>query len=318
MNQPDNRYFQEFWHGKRYYSLDAYMKNRFGKKIGKIALDEGFTCPNRDGTLDSRGCTFCSPQGSGDFAVPLSQIVTAEPYIAYFQAFTCTYGPIHRLRLLYEKALSDPLAIGISIATRPDCLGDEVLHLLSFLADKYKEKLIWIELGLQTIHEKTAAAIRRGYSLPCFTKAVRDLHHINIPVIVHVILGLPGETFSMMHQTVEYLNDQHIFGIKFQLLHVLEGTDMGKDYENGLFEVLSTEDYLTVLTDCIGRLSPEVVIHRVTGDGPGKILLAPTWSRNKKKVLNELHHKMKINNIYQGKYRKGSFECHKNLLPYTN
>ena len=293
------------WRSKRYYSLEAFLKNQYGHRIKKIAIDAGFTCPNRDGTLDTRGCIFCSAGGSGDFAVPPASVTATEPYIAYFQAYTCTYAPVPVLEQLYRKTLEDPLVVGLSIGTRPDCLPADVLTLLQQLRQDYPEKFIWIELGLQTIHETTAVYIRRGYPLSRFTQAVEDLHAINIPVIVHVILGLPKETEIMMLETIKYLNTLPIFGIKLQLLHVLQGTDLAQDYANGYFETLSMEDYLNILTHCIEQLSPHTVIHRVTGDGPKELLLAPRWSTDKKKVLNTLHHHMKLQNAYQGKYWKG-------------
>lgn len=293
------------WHGKRYYSLDAYLKNTYGQKFKKISIDAGFTCPNRDGTLGSRGCIFCSAGGSGDFALPYGSVVAAEPYIAYFQAYTCTYAPVASLDIIYRSALEDPLVIGISIVTRPDCLPPEVLSLLADLKIKYPEKFIWIELGLQTIHEKTAYYIRRGYPLHCFSHAVRQLHLLGIPVITHVILGLPGETKAMMLQTIDYLNDTPISGVKLQLLHILKNTDLALDYEQELFSALSLNGYLDLLISCIRRLSPDTVIHRVTGDGPKELLIAPLWSRDKKKVLNSLHHRMKQEDAYQGKDWKG-------------
>lgn len=307
---------KDVWHGKRYYSLDSYLKNKYGRRIKKIAINAGFSCPNRDGTLDNRGCIFCSEGGSGDFAIPYSNLypekgynrdLTGEDsYIAYFQAFTCTYGSPEQLEKLYDKALSDPLAAGISIATRPDCLSDEIIHVLSKLQKKYLSKFIWIELGLQTIHEKTAAYIRRGYSLECFSHAVHALATAHIPVVVHVILGLPGENSSMTVSTIQYLNTLPIFGIKLQLLHVLSGTDLAKDYEDSQFCVLEMEEYLNLLINCIEQLSPTVALHRITGDGPKNLLIAPLWSANKKKVLNTFHHLMKLQDSYQGKYWKGS------------
>lgn len=294
------------WHGKRYYSLDAYIKNTYGHKINKIAIDAGFTCPNRDGSLDTRGCIFCSEGGSGDFAVPFFSIDAAHPYIAYFQSYTGTYAPAERLEHIYGQALSDPAVCGISIATRPDCLPDEVLALLGRLKAAYPHKFIWIELGLQTIHEQTARYIRRGYALDSFTRSMHALTALHIPVVVHVILGLPGESETMMLETIEYLSTLPLFGIKLQLLHVLAGTDLAADYRNGAFSVLTMEEYLHSLINCIERLSPDIVIHRVTGDGPKDLLLAPLWSANKKKVLNTLHHRMKLRNSYQGKYWKGS------------
>ena len=279
----------------------------------KIAIDAGFTCPNRDGTLDTRGCIFCSTGGSGEFALPLSPSASlseitngtdeaAEPFIAYFQAYTCTYAPVPLLERLFRDALEHPFSAGISIATRPDCLPEEVLSLLDRLKKDYPAKFLWIELGLQTIHEKTAVYIRRGYPLSCFAQAVSALHELSLPVIVHVILGLPHETEMMMLQTIDYLNRLPVSGIKLQLLHVLKNTDLAADYEKGLFQTLSRDEYLEILIHCIERLSPDIVLHRVTGDGTGRLLIAPLWSLEKKKVLNELHHRMKVLDSYQGKY----------------
>ena len=293
------------WQSKRYYSLEAFLKNQYGHRIKKIAIDAGFTCPNRDGTIDTRGCIFCSAGGSGDFAVPPASVTASEPYIAYFQAYTCTYAPVPVLEQLYRKTLEEPLVVGISIGTRPDCLPEEVLTLLATLKQDYPDKFIWIELGLQTIHETTAAYIRRGYPLSRFTQAVKDLAAIHIPVIVHVILGLPGETENMMLETIEYLNTLPIFGIKLQLLHVLQHTDLATDYADGHFQVLTMEGYLNILIRCIEHLAPHIVLHRVTGDGPKDLLIAPRWSTDKKRVLNTLHHYMKLQNTYQGKYWKG-------------
>lgn len=300
---PDYPSLPEKWQGRRYYSLDAFLKYSYGHRIKKTAIDAGFTCPNRDGTLGRRGCIFCSAGGSGDFAVPPASITAEEPFIAYFQAYTCTYAPVPVLEKLYRDALEHPLVEGISIATRPDCLPNQVLQLLAKLQKDYPHKFIWIELGLQTIHEETARYIRRGYSLPCFARAMEQLQALHIPVIIHVILGLPGETKEMMLQTIEYLNSFSIFGIKLQLLHVLKDTDLAADYESGRFHTLTMEEYLAILIECIEHLSPDIVIHRVTGDGPKDLLIAPLWSRNKRQVLNTLHQQMKLQNSYQGKYR---------------
>lgn len=301
---------------KPYYALDQYLKETFGEKIYKIALDAGMTCPNRDGKLGTRGCIFCSEGGSGDFAAKqaasiseqLSQGLTyfkekkvGNRFIAYFQSYTNTYAPVSRLQEVFESALREDHIAGISIATRPDCLSEEIILLLQRLQTAYSDKFIWVELGLQTIHEKTAGYIRRGYPLSVFEKAVSDLHHIGIPVIVHVILGLPGENKSMMLQTCQYLNHLSVFGIKLQLLHVLQYTDLADDYQKGLFEVLSLEDYLDIVISCLEVLSPDIVIHRVTGDGPKDILIAPLWSCNKRNVLNSLHKEMKNRNTWQGR-----------------
>ncbi len=324
-----NDFYREYtsvWYGKPYYSLDAYFKRTFGFKCYKIALDGGFTCPNRDGTIGIGGCIFCSAGGSGDFSVSttnsptiddqihaglslMKSKATGNHFVAYFQAFTNTYGPIDKLRTLYTNALSHESIIGISIATRPDCLGEDVLHLLSELQAAFPNKFIWIELGLQTIHAATARYIRRGYELNVFETAADALQKRNIPFIVHVILGLPGETLDMILETIDYLNKIHPFGIKLQLLHVLKETDLATDYEMGKFDVLTEETYLEWVGACIARLEPDIVLHRVTGDGPKSLLVAPLWSANKRAVLNHLHQYLKTTEIYQGKnfYDAGTF-----------
>lgn len=307
--------FPDFWLDRPYYSLDAYCKKRYGAKVYKIALDAGLTCPNRDGTLGHRGCIFCSAGGSGDFAVkPMNSVAdqlktgqemfgkkkTGNLFIAYFQAYTNTYGKLEYLAEIYEEALKQPQIVGISIATRPDCLPDEVLNLLETLKQKYPAKDIWIELGLQTIHENTATYIRRGYTLDVFDKAVANLKARNIPIIVHVILGLPGETTQMVQKTIQYLNQLSIFGIKLQLLHVLKNTDLADDYLAGKFETLSKDDYMDLLIMCLKSLSPDIVIHRLTGDGPKDLLIAPTWSLYKRDFFNSLHRHLKQTGEYQG------------------
>lgn len=306
---------------KPYYTLDAWCKEHYGEKLYKIALDAGLTCPNRDGTLDTRGCVFCSAGGSGDFAARgndlrrqlqegkalLASKKTGSRYIAYFQAYTNTYGPVSYLETIFAAALNEPDIAGISIATRPDCLPEEVMKLLTDLKNRFPDKFIWIELGLQTIHEKTALCIRRGYPLSCFDEAVRKLKQAQIPVIAHVILGLPGETSNMVLDTIRYLNQSGIWGIKLQLLHVLKGTDLAQDYLAGKFETLTLDSYLNLLISCIRTLSPDIVIHRVTGDGPKDLLIAPQWSKSKRYVLNSLHHRMKLEAIRQGQdYESGT------------
>lgn len=301
---------QTDWHGKPYYSLDAWCKNTYQHKCYKVALNAHMSCPNRDGTLGTRGCIFCSEGGSGDFAGDLTSGIrkiadklpdmTSPCIIAYFQAYTNTYAPYSYLEKVYTEALSYPLVCGISIATRPDCLPEEVLDLLSSLKERFPDKFIWIELGLQTIHQRTADFIRRGYELPCFEAAMKHLNAIGIPVIVHVILGLPGETEAQMLETVQYLNAFHPFGIKLQLLHVLENTDLADCYRNGDFDVLTKDAYLEIVTSCLELLSPDIVVHRVTGDGPKEILIAPQWSADKRDVLNSLHALMKKKNAHQG------------------
>lgn len=307
------------WHGKPYYSLDAYCKNVYHHKLYKIALNAHLTCPNRDGTLDVRGCIFCSRGGSGEFAVPISEKSAndmerqlaeglklfgtknvGEEFIAYFQAYTNTYGPLPYLEQIYRSALRHPKIRGVSIATRPDCVGDDIVSLLQRLAKDYPEKFIWIELGLQTIHEETARHIRRGYELPVFEDAFHRLSAAGIPVIVHMILGLPDETSDLILESVDYLSALRPFGVKLQLLHVLKDTDLAREYEEGQFDVLTKEAYLALLSECIAHLDPTIVIHRVTGDGRGTDLIAPDWSRNKKDVLNSLHHLLKVQGITQG------------------
>ena len=311
---PDN--IKREWHGKPYYSLDSYCKNTFHHKCYKIALNARMSCPNRDGTLGTRGCIFCSKGGSGDFAVDMAgksmpeqltegrfkfgSKATGQDLIAYFQAYTNTYAPLPYLEEVYRSALDHPEICGISIATRPDCLGSDVLALLAKLKNEYPDKFLWIELGLQTIHEDTARYIRRGYPLSCFERACYDLHALQIPFIVHTILGLPGETDTQVLETMEYLNRIAPFGIKLQLLHVLKDTDLAKDYLEGKFEALTPDHYLDLVISCLAHLSPDIVIHRVTGDGPKDLLIAPTWSLDKRNVLNSLHHLMKEQGIRQG------------------
>lgn len=287
-------------------TLNQYLRERFGRKIYKISISGGFTCPNRDGTLDTRGCIFCSAGGSGDFAEDKNLSITEqidlgkrrvaakmpEGYIAYFQAFTNTYAPVERLRALYSEAIEHPCIVAVSIGTRPDCLSDEVLDLI---AELNLLKPVWIELGLQTIHEKSAEYIRRGYSLPVYERAVRELRARNIETITHVILGLPGESREEMLQTVKYVGESGVQGIKLQLLHVLEGTDLALDYRNGLFEVMTMDDYISLIKDCVDILPDDIVIHRLTGDGPKRILIAPEWTKDKKRVLNALNKELGIN-----------------------
>lgn len=284
-----------------YYSLNQYLQDTFGQKIYKISLDGGFTCPNRDGTLDTRGCIFCSQAGSGEFAQSRKDSITQQiekgkerlkdkiengKYIAYFQAFTNTYAPVERLRELYEEAISHPDIAVLSIATRPDCLSEKILLLLQDLNAK---KPVWVELGLQTIHESSAVYIRRGYPLSVYDEAVKNLKRIGVQVTVHVILGLPGETPEQMKETVSYVGKSGVNGIKLQLLHVIKGTDLEKDYQTGKFRTLEMDEYVNLVADCIALLPPNIVIHRLTGDGDRKTLVAPLWSLDKKRVLNAIN-----------------------------
>lgn len=288
----------------KYTTLNNYLKERFGEKVYKIALNGCFTCPNRDGKIGTKGCIFCSKGGSGDFAESPDLTITEQiengkkrlekkikngKYIAYFQAFTNTYAPVEKLRAIYTEAINHPDIVALSIGTRPDCLGNNVLALLDELN---KIKPIFVELGLQTINEDTARYIRRGYTLEVYDKAVADLHKIGINVVTHIILGLPGESKNDMLKSVEYackVTD----GIKLQLLHILNGTDLAKDYEQVKFEVLTLEQYTEIIKECVQIIPENVVIHRLTGDGAKKDLIAPLWSADKKTVLNTINRALK-------------------------
>ena len=284
-------------------TLNTYLQEKFGTKVYKLALDGGFTCPNRDGTLGIGGCIFCAG-GSGDFAVPcgddvFSAIETAKSlvagkgakkYIAYFQSFTGTYAPLPYLEKLYREAISHPDIAALSIGTRPDCLGDEIITLLAQLN---KIKPVWVELGLQTIHPETAAYIRRGYELDIFDDAVKRLKTAGLEVIVHMIIGLPGESYEMITQTAQYIGRSGADGIKFQLLHVLKGTDLAEDYAAGKFETLSLEEYIRILKGCIESIPDDMVVHRLTGDGAKRDLIAPLWSADKKRTLNAINKALK-------------------------
>lgn len=294
----------------KYYSINNYLKDTFGKKVYKIAINGGFTCPNRDGKTGKRGCIFCSGVGSGDFAGNAKQTITEQieagkalvqekikdiqpSYIAYFQAFTNTYAPVGELRNKYFEAINHPDIVGISIATRPDCIDDEIIGLIEEINSI---KPVWVELGLQTIHNATASYIRRGYELEAYESAVEKLQVIGVHIVTHIILGLPNETKEMMVQSVDYVGKLassfqkfHQFGIKLQLLHVIKGTDLAKEYEAGTFETLSLEEYVDLVVRCLKVLPADMVIHRITGDGDKKTLIAPLWSGDKKRVLNTLN-----------------------------
>lgn len=301
------------WGEKRYHSMDYDLKQLYGEKVYKITLNGGMTCPNRDGKIGHGGCIFCSTAGSGDFAGPATYSITKQlamgkenltkkrpvhSYIAYFQAFTNTYAPVEYLRQIYMEAIQDPDVQILSIATRPDCLPDDVLQLLEEIN---QIKPVWVELGLQTIHPQTATYIRRGYPLEVFEEAVNNLRKRNISVITHTILGLPGENEDMMLETIDYLNKMDIQGIKLQLLHILKGTDLALDYEKQPFWSPSMEEYISLLGTCIARLRPDITIHRLTGDGPKELLIAPSWTSQKRTVLNTLHRYLKEQDIWQGK-----------------
>lgn len=304
------------WDEKRYHSLDYHLKHTYGEKLYKLALNGGMTCPNRDGTLGDRGCIFCSAGGSGDFAgnpresirqqiasckEQIKKKTDAVSYIAYFQAYTNTYAEVSYLEKIFTEAISCPEVKILSIATRPDCLNDEILTLLARLN---RSKPVWVELGLQTIHEQSVRFIRRGYSLSVFEEAVRNLRQIGVEVIVHTILYLPGETELMLQETISYLNTMDIQGIKLQLLHILHGTDLADYYETSPFFVPTMEEYIAFLGKCITQLRPDIVIHRLTGDGPKELLIAPRWTGHKRLVLNKMNQYFKEQDLWQGKNYK--------------
>ena len=294
-------------------SLNDRLREQYGTKVYKLALSSGCSCPNRDGTLGDRGCIFCDGAGAfaaygeirGQLEQAKSRVVAkageGAKYIAYFQSFTNTYGPIDRLRSLYFAAIEPEEIVALSIATRPDCLGEEVLELLEELN---RRKPVWVELGLQTIHPKTAAYIRRGYDLAVYEGAVAQLKARGITVIVHQILGLPGETADMMAETAQYIGQSGADGVKFHLLHVLRGTDLAADWEAGSFQTMELDEYIAVLEECVRQIPRDMVIHRLTGDGAKKDLLAPLWSGDKKRVLNAIHQAFLRDDVEQGSHVK--------------
>lgn len=314
---------------ERYYSLNKYLREKYGEKIYKLAIDSGLSCPNRDGTLDTRGCIFCSNGGSGDFSCKsldeakaflkhenpddaFETKFTGQKYIAYYQSFSNTYAPVEKLEQIFRPAIEDDEVVSLAVATRPDCLPP---FILDYLYELNRIKPIWVELGLQTIHPETAAFIRRDYALHTFETAVKNLRLIDVDVVAHLILGLPGESKKDMLESVRFLNTQDIQGVKLHLLHVLEGTDLGALYKKGLkkekhskvplndffyYEPMTLDEYADLVCDCVGSLRPDIVIHRLTGDGPKKLLLSPLWSGDKKKVLNTINRRLEERDITQG------------------
>lgn len=295
-----------------YYSLNEYLRRRFGGPVYKLSLNGGMTCPNRDGKIDTRGCIFCSAGGSGEFAASAwldidkqiesaKRLVTgktkAESFIAYFQPFTNTYADVSYLENIFMQAIMRDDVCALSVATRPDCLENDKLELLSRLN---KIKPVFVELGLQTIHRRTASYIRRGYELDVFDKAVADLKSIGINVVVHIILGLPGESREDMLESVSYVAHSGADGIKLQLLHLLKGTDLTAEYEKEPFHILTLDEYTELICDCIELLPPDMVVHRITGDGDKKLLIEPQWSGNKRLVLNTINKALRERNVIQG------------------
>ena len=300
---------------EHYTALSPYLKRRFGCKVYKLSLSAGCTCPNRDGTLGARGCIFCS--GSGEFAASGSASIPEQleqakyilgkkaqgaKFIAYFQDFTNTYGAVSRLEPLFLAAIAAGDVVALSIATRPDCLPEDILRMLSRLRTR---KPVFVELGLQTIHDNTAQYIRRGYPLSVFDDAVQKLHALEIEVIAHQILGLPGETAEMMAETTRHLGSIHVDGVKLHLLHVLRGTDLAREYAEGRIQTLELDTYIDILEQCLAVLPPKIVIHRLTGDGAKRDLIAPLWSADKKRVLSAIQKRFEQDGVMQGSALRG-------------
>lgn len=300
------------WEDKRYRSFSYEMKRTFGSKIIKLSLDGGFTCPNRDGTLGKKGCIFCGEEGSGEFAASrnldikkqvesqkhiMSKKWNSGKYVAYFQNFTNTYSTYEDLKEKYEQAISQEGVVGLAIATRPDCLSEEVLDLLEQIS---KKTFLWIELGLQTIHEKTADFLRRGYSLDCYDRAIEQLNKRNIKVVTHLIFGLPGESKEEMLSSVKYVANTNTWGVKFHLLYIQRETDIYEYYKNNPFKMLTMDEYIAVITDSIEYLPKHMVIHRLTGDGKRSLLVEPLWSLDKLRVLSGIDMELKKRDSYQG------------------
>ncbi|MCX7903597.1 MAG: TIGR01212 family radical SAM protein [Caloramator sp.] len=305
----------KLWGDKRYYSLNYFLRQKFGEKVFKISLDAGFTCPNRDGTAGYGGCIFCSARGSGDFAGTKENLVEQfhevkemmhkkwkeGKYIAYFQAYTNTYAPVEVLREKYEAVLNIDGVVGLAIATRPDCLPEDVLDLLDEIN---KKTYLWVELGLQTIHEDTAKLINRGYPLETYIKAVEELKKRNIDVVTHVILGLPGEDKKRILETVDFVAHTKTQGIKLHLLHLMKGTRLVELYKRGELRFLSMDEYVDLIVDCIERLPEDMVVHRLTGDSPRNLIIEPLWSLKKWEVLNAIDRRFEDRDTWQGKFFK--------------
>ncbi|MFL6518355.1 MAG: TIGR01212 family radical SAM protein [Bacillus sp. (in: firmicutes)] len=303
---------------KRYHTWNYHLRGQFGHKVFKVALDGGFDCPNRDGTVAHGGCTFCSASGSGDFAG--NRVETLETqfneikekmhtkwkdgkYMAYFQAFTNTHAPVDVLREKYESVLNQEGVVGLSIATRPDCLPDDVVE---YLAELNQRTYLWVELGLQTVHERTASLINRAHDFQCYKDGVTKLRKHGIRICSHIINGLPLESYDMMMETAHEVAKLDVQGIKIHLLHLLKGTPMVKQYEKGILEFLSQEDYVNLVCDQLEILPPEMIVHRITGDGPIDLMVGPMWSVNKWEVLNAIDAKLKERNSWQGKFYQGN------------
>ncbi|MCD3216594.1 TIGR01212 family radical SAM protein [Clostridium botulinum C] len=304
---------KEKWGDKRYHTLNYFLREKFGEKVFKISLDAGFSCPNRDGTISKGGCIYCSERGSGDFAGDRNFSISYQfnnikemmknkwkqgKYIAYFQAYTNTYASVSELRKKYEEAINQDGVVALAIATRPDCLSDEIINLIS---ECNKKIYTWVELGLQTSNENTAKIINRGYELPIFEDSLNRLRNKNIDVVVHTIFGLPGEEKEDMLNTIKYLREKDIQGIKIHLLHLLKRTPMVKLYNQGKLKFLEQDEYIDIIIEAVSMLPQNIVIHRLTGDAPRSLIIGPMWSLKKWEVLNAIDRKFEQENIYQGK-----------------
>ncbi|MBX6394477.1 MAG: TIGR01212 family radical SAM protein [Alicyclobacillaceae bacterium] len=308
------------WGDKRYHSWNYHLRQVFGEKVFKVSLDAGFTCPNRDGTVAVGGCTFCSARGSGDFAGNRADDLETQfrtvrdrmhakwpkaKYIGYFQAYSNTYAPVDRLREMYERILVQPGVVGLSIATRPDCLPDDVVDLL---AEFHERTYLWVELGLQTVHERTQRLINRGHDYACFLEGVEKLRRRGIRVCAHIIFGLPGESEDDMMETVREVASLDLQGIKIHLLHLLKGTALVKLWEAGGLQLLDKETYVRLVVDALEMLPPDMVVHRLTGDGPPDLLIGPKWSLKKWEVLNAIDDELERRNTWQGRLWSGPGE----------
>ncbi len=304
------------WNDKRYHTLNYEFKKLFGEKTIKLSIDGSFTCPNRDGKIGENGCIFCSERGSGDFNSEnyksistqvkeqkdfMSKKWISNTYIAYFQNFTNTYDTVENLRIKYYEALDNPDIKGIAIATRPDCINEEIVKLLDEIN---KNTFLWVELGLQTIHDNSALFLRRGYKLPQFDKAIKLLKEKNIKTVVHLIIGIPNETHQQIMESVNYISSLNIWGIKLHMLHILKNTDLEKYYSQNPFPIMNEQEYVKIVCDCLEILNPETVVHRVTGDGKKSDLIEPCWSLNKLKVLSDIDKELKTRESFQGIYFK--------------
>ncbi|PKM77925.1 MAG: TIGR01212 family radical SAM protein [Firmicutes bacterium HGW-Firmicutes-15] len=308
----------QLWGDKRYHSLNCHLREKYGEKVSKISLDAGFSCPNRDGSLARNGCSFCSDRGSGDFvAAPQESLPEqfrqgqeimrkkwpGQKYIAHLQAFTNTYAPVETLRKTYYIALEQPGVVGLAISTRPDCLSEEVLDLLT---DINQATYLWVELGLQTIHKRSSHMLNMHYDYDDFIKALNGLQLRKIETCAHIILGLPGEEEEDMLETAQALSSLPIQGLKIHLLHLMKNTPLADIYAHQPFALLSQENYVNLVVDILEILPPQMVIHRLTGDSPKDLIIGPTWSLRKRLVLNAIDSELILRNSWQGKYYSGA------------